>query len=51
MTDIETLITKTTTNWDGETDMIVSPRFNWQDGWFIKNSDGKWQEYDKPADN
>lgn len=50
MTEIEDLITKTTMNWDGNEDMIVSPKFNWQDGWFIKDGD-LWVETDKPADN
>jgi len=50
MTDVEELITKTTVNWDGQTDMIVSPKFNYQDGWW-NLTDGKWIEEDKPADN
>lgn len=50
MTDVEGLITKTTVNWDGITDMIVSPKFNWQDGWWVL-TDGKWVENDKPVDN
>jgi hypothetical protein len=29
MIDVETLITKTTYNWDGINDLIVSPKFNW----------------------
>lgn len=36
MTDLEGLITKTTVSWDGHQDMIVSSRYNYQDGWFIK---------------
>lgn len=47
---VESLITKTTVNWDSETDIMVSPRFNYQDGWFLKE-DTKWAEYDKPSDN
>jgi len=32
--------------------MIVSPRYNYQDGWWILESDAnKWVENDKPADN
>jgi hypothetical protein len=31
------------------TDLIVSPHFNYQDGWWIKDSNGKWAETDKPA--
>lgn len=44
--------------------MIISPRYNYQDGWFIKVTEenktnlgmedadvGKWKEVDKPADN
>merc|ERR1712029_348882 len=50
MTEIEDLITKTTYNWDGKDNMIVSPKFNWQDGWYF-NDGGSWTEYDKPADN
>ena len=56
MTDIEDLITKTTYNWDGRNDIIVSPKFDFQDGWFYPIEEGatdagKWLEYDKPADN
>jgi hypothetical protein len=31
------------------TDLLVSPKYNYQDGWYIKNSNGKWAETDKPA--
>jgi len=57
MTEIEALITKTTTNWDGVQNMYVSSRFNWMDGWWIKEEDSsktnynKWVETDKPTDN
>jgi hypothetical protein len=47
---IESVITKTTVNWDKENDLVVSPRFNYQDGWFILD-DGVWVEKDKPSDN
>jgi len=30
-------------------DLLVSPRYNYQDGWWIKDANGKWAETDKPA--
>lgn len=52
MTDIEGLITKTTVNWDGVDNMIVSPRYNYQDGWWaLDEGSGKWVETDKASDN
>lgn len=48
--DLEGLLTKTTINFDSDTDILISPRFNYFDGWFIKNAD-KWEEVDKPTDN
>lgn len=34
---------------------MISPRFNYFDGWFIKatsgDNTGKWEEVDKPTDN
>jgi hypothetical protein len=48
---VESVITKTTFNFDSATDILVSPRFNYQDGWFIKDAENKWVETDKPTDN
>lgn len=35
LAEIEDLITKETVDWDNATNLIVSPRFNYQDGWYI----------------
>lgn len=51
MTEIEDFITKKTVSWADETNLIISPKFNWQDGWYTVDDDGKWEETDKPADN
>lgn len=29
--------------------LVVSPRFNYQDGWWIEDTSSKWAETDKPA--
>lgn len=44
------LITKDTVTWT-EKNVIVSPKFNWMDGWFIQDDAGLFVETDKPADN
>lgn len=61
MTSIEDLITKSGENWDSITDILVSPRFDYQDGWFIPKvttTEGAapvttttWVETDKEIDN
>lgn len=55
LTGLEGLVNKVDVNWDGLDDLVVSPRFNWQDGWYTKIADGddagKWLETDKEADN
>lgn len=50
LSELEEYITKPTVSWADETDLIVSAKFAYQDGWFTLK-DGKWTEYDKPADN
>lgn len=51
LTAVEDLITKTTVSWEAENNLIVSPKFNWMDGWFTINTDGEYVEVDKPSDN
>jgi hypothetical protein len=51
MTALEGLITPNDVNWDGIQNLFVSSRFNYQDGWWIKDVDDLWVENDKPADN
>jgi len=50
LSGLEGLINKTDENWDGLDDLVVSPRFNWQDGWYTFSADGdnagKWVEND-----
>jgi len=55
---VEGLITKTIVNWNEKADIIVSPKFNYMDGWWDKavlgdtrTSIGRWWETDKPQDN
>lgn len=50
MTDIEGLITRDIDNWNGIENIIVSSRFNHQDGWWVRNESDKWVENDKPVD-
>lgn len=50
LTAMEEFITKPTYSWANFDDLIVSSRFAYQDGWFYLK-EGKWTEYDKPADN
>lgn len=40
----------TNPTWANVTDMVVSSKFNFMDGWWIKGADGKWTETNKPAD-
>lgn len=48
---LDTVITKNSP-WEGVADLWVSSRFNYQDGWWIYNSETlKWTETDKPIDN
>jgi len=57
LAEMEDFITKETVNWDSANNLIVSPRFNYQDGWYILNDEfaevnpGKWDETDKAVDN
>ena len=51
LAELEDLITKETVNFDNDTNLIISPKFNWQDGWYTVDGDNKWVETDKPADN
>lgn len=48
LSGLEGLITDDNTSWDGVNDIFVSSRFNYQDGWWIKNEEAKWAETDKP---
>jgi len=44
---IEDLITEEGVNWDGIENIWVSPKFQYQDGWWTLNSSGSWVETDK----
>lgn len=37
--------------WDDDKNLFVSPKFNFQDGWWIENAEGKFEETDKAASN
>lgn len=49
LSQIESLITKDNVSWADDQNLFVSPKFNFQDGWWIENSDGKFVETDKSA--
>lgn len=60
VTALDGLITKPVTHdWNDNTqeskpalpDLLISPRFRYQDGWWIPNAQGVWTEIDKPIDN
>lgn len=52
LAQIKDLITKPTVapTWDAAQNLFVSPKFNFQDGWWIEGDDGKFTETDKAAD-
>lgn len=50
LSELEEFITKETVKWDSEEQLLVSPKFAYQDGWYTL-VDGKWKETDKAADN
>lgn len=49
LSEIEALITKENVTWKDDQNLFVSPKFNFQDGWWIENADGKFVETDKAA--
>lgn len=50
LTELESLITKNTVNFDDDVNLLISPSFNYQDGWWTIKDD-KYVEVDKSADN
>lgn len=50
LTQIEDLITKDNFSFKDATNLLISPKFNFQDGWWIEDADGNFVETDKAAD-